>query len=85
MSDSDMQEIDPKFESYRHDHGTGSYAHVLLIRNEETGDTILVYAVWQMASCIGSVSMNICFLPRKRVFFSNRSNLFYNSERISMV
>jgi hypothetical protein len=62
MSDSDMQEIDPKFESYRHDHGTGSYAHVLLIRNEETGDTILVYAVWQMASCIGSVSMNILLL-----------------------
>ena len=58
----DIEKFDPKFGRIRDDHGTGSYAHVFLLRNLDTGDTILVYAVWQMASSIGSVSTNIFLL-----------------------
>ena len=62
LNDEDMEKIDPKFGRIRDEHGTGSYAHVFLLRNLVTGDTILVYAVWQMASSIGSVSTNIFLL-----------------------
>ena len=62
LNDEDMEKIDPKFGRIRDEHGTYSYAHVILLRNLVTGDTILVYAVWQMASSIGSVSTNILLL-----------------------
>jgi len=62
VDDEDIEKFDPKFGRIRDDHGTYSYAHVFLLRNLDTGDTILVYAVRQMASSIGSVSSNILLL-----------------------
>jgi hypothetical protein len=62
LNDEDIEKFDPKFGRIRDDHGTYSYAHVFLLQNLDTGDTILIYAVWQMASSIGSVSTNILLL-----------------------